>query len=92
MNIESFKIYFPLVNTSIESLSIMLEFLKKTECEDSPFNLAIYSNFYFILIVPTPSISSSPVPFLDSPPDDTTWQLHPNSWSLRNQIHTTSQC
>ena len=47
MNIESFKIYFPLVNTSIESLSIMLEFLKKTECEDSPFNLAIYSNFLF---------------------------------------------
>ena len=50
MNIESFKIYFPLVNTSIESLSIMLEFLKKTECEDTPFNLAIYSNFFILYL------------------------------------------
>ena len=50
MNIESFKIYFNLVNTSIESLSIMLEFLKKTECEDSPFNLAIYSNFFILYL------------------------------------------
>ena len=24
--------------------------------------------------------------------DDTIWQLHPNSWSPRNQIHIASQC